>query len=79
MTTPRTALVTGATSGLGFETAAQLADLGATTVFVQSREAFGQPLANLPPDDLRTFAFGNRLFKTNWIIAPASGTTLSLP
>ena len=37
MTAPRTALVTGATSGLGFEAAAQLADQGFSTVYVSGR------------------------------------------
>lgn len=37
METIKTALVTGATSGLGFEAAAQLADMGATRVIITGR------------------------------------------
>jgi len=39
MTTSRTALVTGATSGLGFEAAAQLADKGWSSVTITGRSA----------------------------------------
>ncbi len=49
---------------------------GATTVFTTSREAFSRPLANLPTKDLRNFAFGNKMFNTNWVQAPASVTSL---
>jgi len=45
---------------------------GATTVFVTNQHAFGKSAANLPIEDLRDFAFGNRLFNTNWVTAPAS-------
>jgi len=45
---------------------------GQTTVFVTNRNAFASPVSNLPVPDLRTFASGNRLFNTNWVIAPAS-------
>jgi CxxC motif-containing protein (DUF1111 family) len=49
---------------------------GKTTVFVTSREAFAKPLANLPTKDLRSFTFGNKMFNTNWVQAPASVTSL---
>ena len=45
---------------------------GDTTVSVTNRSAFAAPASNLPVEDLRTFASGNRLFNTNWVIAPAS-------
>lgn len=49
---------------------------GATTVNDTSRDAFARPLANLPTARLREFAFGNKLFNTNWVQAPASLTSL---
>lgn len=49
---------------------------GETTIFNTSRYAFTKPLANLPHDMLRQFAFGNNIFKTNWTEAPASVTSL---
>ena len=49
---------------------------GETTIFSTSREAFSKPLANLPTKDLRKFTFGNKMFNTNWIEAPASVTSL---
>lgn len=45
---------------------------GKTTVFVTNKHAFGKSAANLPVEDLRKFAFGNRIFNTNWVKAPAS-------
>ena len=45
---------------------------GETTVFNRSRNAFGKPATNLPVTALRRFTFGNRLFNTQWISAPAS-------
>ena len=49
---------------------------GETTIFNTSRDAFAKPLANLPTSDLRDFAFGNKIFNTNWIQAPASVASL---
>lgn len=49
---------------------------GETTVFTTSRDAFAKPLANLPTQQLRDFTFGNKMFNTNWVTAPASVTTL---
>lgn len=48
---------------------------GETTVFVTSREAFAKHAANLPTKKVRDFTFGNRLFNTKWVTAPASVTT----
>ncbi len=49
---------------------------GQTTVFNTSREAFAKPLKNLPTEDLRDFTFGNKMFNTKWVTAPASVTSL---
>jgi CxxC motif-containing protein (DUF1111 family) len=37
-----------------------------------NRDAFAQPAPSLDRDQLRIFNFGNRLFNTNWVAAPAS-------
>lgn len=49
---------------------------GTTTVFNTSREAFAKPATNLPTGSLRDFTFGNKLFNTKWVTAPASVTSL---
>lgn len=49
---------------------------GQTTVASTSRDAFAKPAANLPTRQLRDFTFGNKMFNTNWVTAPASVTTL---
>lgn len=49
---------------------------GSTTVSVTNHDAFARPLANLPMTDLRQFTFGNKLFNTNWVEAPASVRSL---
>ncbi len=49
---------------------------GEVTVFNKSREAFAKPAPNLPTKDLRRFTFGNKMFNTNWVTAPASVVTL---
>ena len=49
---------------------------GETTIFNTSREAFAKPLANLPTENLRDFTFGNKMFNTKWVTAPASVTSL---
>lgn len=49
---------------------------GDTTVFNTSREAFAKPAANLPTKKLRDFTFGNKMFNTKWVTAPASVTSL---
>ena len=45
---------------------------GKTTVVSNGSRAFSQPAQNLPAHQLRQFTFGNRLFNTQWINAPAS-------
>lgn len=49
---------------------------GETTVFSTSRSAFSKSAANLPLSAKRDFAFGNKMFNTQWVMAPASVTTL---
>ncbi len=48
---------------------------GDTTVFASNQNAFTLQARNLPVEDQRAFFFGNRLFNTNWVIAPSSTTT----
>lgn len=38
----------------------------------RNRDAFARPAPALSPAELRIFSFGNRLFNTNWTVAPAS-------
>jgi len=45
---------------------------GALTQAVANRQAFTLPAPTLSALQLRDFAFGNRLFNTNWVVAPAS-------
>jgi len=45
---------------------------GALTVQVSNREAFSSPAPGLDAAQRRVFAFGNRLFNTGWVVAPAS-------
>lgn len=45
---------------------------GALTQPVANRNAFTLPAPGLSARELRDFAFGNRLFNTNWVVAPAS-------
>ncbi|MCR2745506.1 c-type cytochrome [Limnobacter sp. YS8-69] len=47
---------------------------GDVTVFVDGRNAFSFPAANLPDDERTRFAIGNSFFKRNWVQAPASTT-----
>ncbi len=49
---------------------------GDTTGYIKNREAFSTPLSNLNTKRLRAFAFGRRLFRSNWLIAPASSKGL---
>ncbi len=45
---------------------------GATTRAIGGKTAFTFPAANIRPEHQRDFYFGNRLFNTNWVVAPAS-------
>jgi CxxC motif-containing protein (DUF1111 family) len=45
---------------------------GTLTRVVDNRNAFALPAPGLSAADLRRFNFGNRLFNTNWVVAPAS-------
>ena len=48
---------------------------GATTRPIVAPNAFSFQAANAPREHQRAFSFGNRLFNTNWIEAPASVKT----
>ncbi len=45
---------------------------GETTRALEGQIAFTFPAANMRQENQRAFFFGNRLFNTNWVIAPAS-------
>jgi CxxC motif-containing protein (DUF1111 family) len=45
-------------------------------VATSSVDAFSRPVAGLSDRELRRFAFGDRLFRTRWIAAPASVSSL---
>ena len=47
---------------------------GAATVFATTRQAFGQPLPHLTPDQETQFFVGNSFFNRNWVSAPSSTT-----
>ncbi|MEX1035195.1 MAG: di-heme oxidoredictase family protein [Sneathiella sp.] len=49
---------------------------GDTTQPTRGKNSFTIPAANINRDQLRIFFFGNKLFNTNWVIAPASVKTL---
>ncbi len=49
---------------------------GETTSYDFSREAFTKVAPNVPIEEVRKFTFGNKMFNTNWVIAPASVTSL---
>jgi CxxC motif-containing protein (DUF1111 family) len=50
---------------------------GDTTVKKTSRASFLVAASNLPPEKMADFAFGQRLFNVNWLVAPASVKTFS--
>lgn len=45
---------------------------GTLTRTLDNRDAFTRPAPGLTPRELRDFNFGNRVFNTNWAVAPAS-------
>ena len=45
---------------------------GATTVWVDGKNAFSLPVENLSDEERTRFAIGNSFFKRNWVEAPAS-------
>lgn len=49
---------------------------GETTQPTRGKNSFSLPAANINREQLRIFFFGNKLFNTNWVIAPASVKTL---
>lgn len=52
--------------------ASSVAPGGALTRITENRDSFALPAPTLDPKQLREFNFGNRLFNTNWTVAPAS-------
>ena len=60
--------------GLAAEEAPQALSGGAATVFATTRQAFGQPLPRLTPDQETQFFVGNSFFNRNWVSAPSSTT-----
>jgi CxxC motif-containing protein (DUF1111 family) len=45
---------------------------GDATLEIANEDAFARPIPVLPVEDLRRFTFGNRVFNTGWVVAPAS-------
>jgi CxxC motif-containing protein (DUF1111 family) len=45
---------------------------GDATLAIANENAYARAVPVLPTEDLRQFTFGNRLFNTNWVTAPAS-------
>src|SRR5262245_25133395 len=45
---------------------------GSATLAIANENAYARPIPTLPTEQLRPFTFGNRVFNTNWVIAPAS-------
>jgi CxxC motif-containing protein (DUF1111 family) len=71
------AVASVAVAGRTIEADATLTDArtgGDATVADSSRASFTQHVANLTPDQLFAFAFGNRIFSTPWVEAPSSVT-----
>lgn len=68
----RAALLLGCGSALAAATQLAVAPGGALTRVADNRNAFALPAPGLDARQLRDFNFGNRLFNTNWLVAPAS-------
>lgn len=49
---------------------------GATTIFDATMNAFGFPAQNLSQSQKNKFSLGNSVFKTNWVVAPATTTAI---
>jgi CxxC motif-containing protein (DUF1111 family) len=72
----RAVLLLGCGSALAAATAQfAAAPGGALTRVTDNRNAFTLPAPGLTAQELRDFNFGNRLFNTNWLVAPASVDT----
>lgn len=56
------------------DVAAPSAAGGTLTQPIANRNAFSLPAPGLSARELREFALGNRIFNTNWVVAPASTT-----
>lgn len=60
--------------GVSAEEAQEALSGGAATVLATTRQAFGQPLPHLTPDQETRFFVGNSFFNRNWVSAPSSTT-----
>lgn len=49
---------------------------GGTTIFDASVNAFGFPAQNMSQTEKNKFSLGNSVFKTNWVVAPATATAI---
>lgn len=49
---------------------------GTTTIFDATMNAFGFPAQNLSQYEKNKFSLGNSVFKANWVVAPATTTSL---
>ena len=49
---------------------------GTTTIFDATMNAFGFPAQNLTQYQKNKFSLGNSVFKTNWVVAPATTTAI---
>ena len=71
------AITAAMTFALSLFGAAQATSSGANAGFTHqfhNRDAFSQAAPILNAAELRVFNFGNRLFNTNWVVAPASAS-----
>jgi CxxC motif-containing protein (DUF1111 family) len=62
----------GCASESSTSTSADAFSGGATTVFDTTKDAYGNPAANLKGDQSDRFAFGHAVFNRNWVTAPAT-------
>ena len=60
--------------GVSAQEASEALSGGAATVSATTRQAFGQPLPHLTPDQETQFFVGNSFFNRNWVSAPSSTT-----
>jgi CxxC motif-containing protein (DUF1111 family) len=75
LSTIAAAALTGAAAlAFGVEAVAPISPSlgGQTTRAIEGKTAFTFPAANIEQKHQRDFFFGNRLFNTNWVVAPAS-------
>lgn len=73
---PLVLLATGGNAGYDTKAPISASPGGDTTQPTRGKNSFSLPAANINRDQLRIFFFGNKLFNTNWVIAPASVKSL---